>query len=288
MNCRDFREIADSYLSDELAVETNHEIFQHLENCAVCRRELATRRDIREKLAYSLKNSPDFQLNPIFANKLKAELAAEAPRRRFSLNWKILAPLTATVLIALTMLFALFYQPQNASAQFAAISRKAVKGHEECGLKHYRQWEKNIGGLPAEKISFVKPLENKDTQILEVHNCKIDGKVFAHYVLRHHDKIISVLKTESENIVQTNTNEESSIICKKEKGLQMSTFKIGPELIFVISDMSEAENLSLARQLSDSNQARIEPEFEILERRADGGGTIVAVAKMQGKWLEKR
>jgi hypothetical protein len=275
-------------LSDELAVETNHEIFQHLEHCAVCRHELAARREIREKLAYALKNSPDFQLNPICANKLKAGLEAEARRRSFSLNWKILAPLAATVLIALTMLFALFYQPQNASAQFAAISRKAVNRHEECGLKHYKQWEKNVGRLPVEKISFVKPLENKETQILEVHNCKIDGKSFAHYVLRHRDKIISVLKTESENIVQTNTNEENSIICKKEKGLQMSTFKIGPELIFVISDMSEAENLSLARQLSDSNQARLGLGFEILEHAEGRGGTIVAVAKMQGKWLKKR
>ncbi|NJM54427.1 MAG: hypothetical protein HC846_14250 [Blastocatellia bacterium] len=61
MNCRDFREIADSYLSDELAVETNHEVFQHLENCAKCRQELSSRREVREKLRFSLKTHPSFK-----------------------------------------------------------------------------------------------------------------------------------------------------------------------------------------------------------------------------------
>ena len=33
MRCEDFREIADSFLSDELLVETNHEVVRHLEDC---------------------------------------------------------------------------------------------------------------------------------------------------------------------------------------------------------------------------------------------------------------
>jgi predicted anti-sigma-YlaC factor YlaD len=47
MQCREFREIADSYLSNELMVETNHGVIAHLEQCAECRQELKARRELR-------------------------------------------------------------------------------------------------------------------------------------------------------------------------------------------------------------------------------------------------
>lgn len=252
MNCKDFREIADSYLSDELIVETNHEVFQHLENCPNCRQELSTRREVREKLRYSLKNSPEFKVNPAFVTKLRTTLKDEAFRQNSWFNWKFLAPALASLLIVIGIPFALFYQKNAPPNLLAEISEKAIERHEDCGLKHYKEWEKNIGKIPAEKISFVKALENNETQILEVHNCKFGGKVFTHFILRHDGKIISVLKTASENALVANSNTEDSIVCKREKGLQVSSFKIGDDLVFVISDMSEAENLSIARQLSDA------------------------------------
>ena len=268
MNCRDFREIADTYLSDELLVETNHEVFQHLENCANCREELAMRREVREKLRLSLKNAPEFKMNPAFATKLKARLKEESNKQKSWFNWKIFAPVFASLLIVTTLSFALLYRQSSQPDAFAALSYKAINRHESCGLNHYKEWVKNIGKLPAEKISFVKPLENNNTQILEVHNCKFEGKVFTHYVLRRNDKVISVLKTASEDVKQTNTNEEDSIVCKKEKGLQTSSFKMKDDLVFVISDMSEAENLSIARQLSDSFKAQFDSKLKDFESLA--------------------
>ncbi|MEK7723869.1 MAG: hypothetical protein AAB336_05940 [Acidobacteriota bacterium] len=251
MNCKDFREIADSYLSDELIVETNHEIFQHLENCANCRQELAFRREVREGLRISLKTSPEFQMNPAFATRLKANLKDEALKQSSWFNWKILTPAFASLLVIFVLTFAFLYQPNQTS--FAAdLSKKAINRHEDCGLKHLKEWEEQIGKLPSEKIAFVKPLQNEDTQILEAHDCKLDGKIFTHYVLRRNGKIVSVLKTESNNVSQTNLKTEDSIVCERQKGLQISRFMIGEELVFVVSNMSEAENLSLARTLSDS------------------------------------
>ena len=40
MNCRDVREVADSFLCEELLTETNHEILRHLDTCPSCRTEL--------------------------------------------------------------------------------------------------------------------------------------------------------------------------------------------------------------------------------------------------------
>ena len=254
MNCKDFREIADSYLCDELIVETNHEVFQHLENCANCRQELATRREIREKLRVSLKSSSEFQTSPAFATRLQANLKDEAFRQTLRFKWKIFTPILATLLIVTSLSFVLFYQ-SNQVSYAAELSKKVINRHEDCGLKHLQEWEENIGKIPAENISFVKSLENAETEILESHDCKFEGRIFTHYVLRRNGKAFSVLKTASENVAETNSNKADSIVCEREKGLQISRFTIGEELVFVISDMSETENLSIARQLSDSNRA---------------------------------
>ncbi|RMD51619.1 hypothetical protein D6827_01875, partial [Candidatus Parcubacteria bacterium] len=49
MQCREFREISEAYLSDELLVETNIQVLEHLENCPKCRGEFAAKRRLRQK-----------------------------------------------------------------------------------------------------------------------------------------------------------------------------------------------------------------------------------------------
>ena len=74
MQCREFREIADSYLGDELIVETNHEVISHLEHCPECRRELAARRELRTRLRQAFIKAPANQLSPQFAEHLRTQL----------------------------------------------------------------------------------------------------------------------------------------------------------------------------------------------------------------------
>ncbi|MBA3440812.1 MAG: hypothetical protein H0T92_13175 [Pyrinomonadaceae bacterium] len=81
MQCHDPRRIADSYLGDELLVETNHEVIAHLESCPSCRGELAARRDLRVKLRQAILNAPELQMRPEFAAKLRVQLQAHAERK---------------------------------------------------------------------------------------------------------------------------------------------------------------------------------------------------------------
>jgi hypothetical protein len=50
MDCQNFKELLDSYLCGELAVETNHAVLCHAERCCACRREMAARRRLRASL----------------------------------------------------------------------------------------------------------------------------------------------------------------------------------------------------------------------------------------------
>ncbi|MGH9898162.1 MAG: anti-sigma factor family protein [Pyrinomonadaceae bacterium] len=79
MQCRDLRDIADSYLSDELLVETNHDVINHLENCSDCRQELAARREMRTRLRSGFANAPDLQMRDEFGSELRDHLRTLRP-----------------------------------------------------------------------------------------------------------------------------------------------------------------------------------------------------------------
>ena len=64
----------DSYLSDELLVETNHDVLQHLENCPGCRAHLASCRNLRTRVRSAVITSPDLNIDGTFAKDLHADL----------------------------------------------------------------------------------------------------------------------------------------------------------------------------------------------------------------------
>jgi anti-sigma factor RsiW len=81
MRCQEFREMTDSYLSDELLIETNHDVLRHLESCAACLSEFAARRELRARVRSAVKNSPETQINHAFAARLQTNLRAAALER---------------------------------------------------------------------------------------------------------------------------------------------------------------------------------------------------------------
>jgi len=83
MQCCEFREVACSFLDDELLVETNHEVIRHLETCADCRRELTARQELRLKLRAAVAHAPEVIMSKEFAERLRTHLRARARWRRF-------------------------------------------------------------------------------------------------------------------------------------------------------------------------------------------------------------
>ena len=134
MTCRDVRELADSFLAEELLTETNHEILRHLETCPVCRADLAARRELREGLRRAFQQAPDLGPSPAFLANLRAtlETAAHKPARRgirFQ-GWWVLA---ATVLLAVAVGF--LYGGREWLSAAGALARAAVGDHRNCALQ---------------------------------------------------------------------------------------------------------------------------------------------------------
>src|SRR5262245_2033853 len=135
MTCRDVREVADSFLCDELLTETNHEILQHLDTCPSCRTEIDARRALRRALHGAFDRAPDLQPRPEFIEQLREQLRDSAAHDRrswiFSYRWFAIA--AGLVLAAGLTATGLMMRPTPVASD--ALAQDAVGDHRNCALK---------------------------------------------------------------------------------------------------------------------------------------------------------
>lgn len=309
MNCKDFREIADSYLSNELLVETNHKVLRHLENCVACRRELAARRGLRENLREAVRSAPQSRLDPTFASKLTSDLRERARIREGKWSFAGLigknpafAGVLAVLVLALsTGLIWKFGQPEKSPASanlnptppvgantvkdrngslqihrasFLEMEKDAVGDHRHCALKFslkeipvsLDEAAKTYGGFnkDLDKAVFAPLRESFGEQVkfLEAHSCIINGRRFAHIVVKYRERVISVLVTKRDT--ETEPENPDAISCQTADDLRVACFQTAKFGVFVVSDLDESENLKLARAISPA----VKKHFEQSEVKA--------------------
>src|ERR1043165_4154244 len=98
MQRRDARELLDSFIGEELLVETNHDLLRHLATCPECTDELEGRRRIRSGLKRAFGRSADLQLRPEFTQEVTARLQASVrpARWRWQTRW---LPIAASLVL---------------------------------------------------------------------------------------------------------------------------------------------------------------------------------------------
>lgn len=288
MNCHDFREIADSYLSDQLLVETNHDVIRHLESCADCRRELAARRELRSRLREGFERAPDLQINEEFANGLKIQLREIAlhPSR----SWVVRRAGYIAVAASLVIVTALGYRTiqqrsrsQNPpavssgvtpgdnsdrkdgppSVLSAALAENAVGDHRDCAL-HHRLPEKPIDLDEAGKkfdrayINLVNAVMAESrlpagVELVGAHSCIFKGRRYGHVVLKYRGQLVSVLVTTIESQEHAgSTGVKEAIADPQLDGFQLAHFETTRHAVYVVSALSEIENLSIAQAIEPS------------------------------------
>jgi anti-sigma factor RsiW len=202
MECRDVRELADSFLSEQLTVETNHELIRHLETCPVCRREMADRRALRDKLRSAFVHAEDLSPRPEFAAELRTRLRsphAGMTRRSVLQSWWTLA-----AGVALAAGGGLFVRNSTARSRLAALARVAAGDHQNCAVK-FTLAERPITlgdagrryGAPYSALAtFVPPAVDGTIEMLERHACVYQGHRFGHVVFRYRGALTSLLVTD--------------------------------------------------------------------------------------------
>lgn len=301
----------DSYLNDELLVETNHEVLHHMENCAACRSELAAHRTLRTRLRATVKSAPEMQINPFFARRLEANLRETALRpsiwMKISGGAFLGSPILVTT-VATCLLFGVLFganwlrqsSPENNIARqsqtnqpvenlhpteessaagviraaWQEVTREAVGDHENCAL-HFRlkedpisldeaaekhgKFNKDLDKTVIESLGeiFSRKTSGKAADkiyVFESHSCVFQGRRFAHIILIYRNRRISVLVAE-ENLPGEN-NEE--IFSEATKGVFVARFRTARHVVFVISDLTAAENVIIAEAVAPAVRRHIE------------------------------
>ena len=290
MQCRDFRELADSYLSDELLIETNHDVLRHLEKCADCREELVARRELRRKLRDGFQQAPNLQMSDEFANKLKDQLRETGLRRSHSQVPRRAAyiAVAAALVIAAAIGFRIVQQgwrsqkpptvfsgvnPEDKAERErngnrsdlvnAALTESVIGDHRDCALSH-RLEEKPISLDDAGRkydrayINLVSAVMSEgvlpvDVELVDGHSCVFKGQRFGHVILKYHDQLISVLVTNTEARDRgTPTPGEELIAIAQSDGFRMAHFETDRHAVYVVSALTDTENLSIARAIAPS------------------------------------
>jgi hypothetical protein len=186
VDCRQIRELMDSYISGELTVESNHEVLRHLERCEACRSEVARRERTRALLVESFGAAPDASaLGPRLAQALDRE------QHRWSRLTRYGSIAAALVLIVGVGVW--FSRPVDAAA-----FDDSVDDHIICALSYPPEatYDANRAAQALEPAyqSIVNAVAHKSGayELIDAHMCPYQGRNYAHLVYRGNGKALSV------------------------------------------------------------------------------------------------
>jgi anti-sigma factor RsiW len=251
MQCRDVRELADSFLSEQLLVETNHEVLRHLETCPDCRAEIAVRRAMRDRLRSALAQAEELRPRPEFAAELAAAIRPPRhgmSRRSVLRSWWLMA---AGVVLAAGG--GALVRDARSRSRLAVLARAAAGDHQNCAVR-FNLAERPIpldeagrryGSPYLELATLVLPAIDGSLETLERHACVYQGRRFAHLVSRFQGVLVSLLVTDGAPPAVPELHPNDG-------GHEVASLPAGRFVGFVVADLNGPQTLRLA-------QAFVEP-----------------------------
>jgi anti-sigma factor RsiW len=257
MDCRDVRNLADSFLAEELLMETNHEMLRHLETCHSCRRDLAERRSLRDRVRQAFAGAARLDARPEFAATLEAKLRQAtldvSARRRFrSRGWWALA---AALLLAATI--GLVVDRSRDWMAMGALARAAVGDHRYCALQ-FRLTEKPISldeaarryGVAYRVLERLPPDDIRtasgSAHVLERHACIYKGQRFAHIVFEFRGARVSMLVADAGGSGAPSAGETTIDAPGQIDGLSLVSFRTTGHVVLFTGEIATADLRALA------------------------------------------
>jgi hypothetical protein len=284
MQCRDVRSLADSYLDDELLIETNQALLAHLGQCSACRTDLKARQELRATLRRAFED--DHRLAPTveFTTSLRNALCPEVPtavsgRWIKRAMWVAAAAVLAAVGASGVQWVRNSHRP-SATSQITQIpmavlrlTENAAGEHRDCALRHLlpeapidlaqaasddralRGLDKAIQVRPD---SLSAPLERR-----AAHACVWKGQRFGHLVFSYRGETVSLLvSTPAADVASFAAGAPAE--CPTTAGFSIACFADSGRAVFVVSDLPSSETLTLANALAGSVRDHLARAFAAL------------------------
>jgi hypothetical protein len=262
--CARIRQQLDSYLSNELLVETTSEVAGHLESCEACSRELESRMRVRDALQRAVANRP--VPDSVRADVLRS-LRESQPRsfvRASATSWTVAL---AGIAFLLFSLFAAGWLSLRRGEQLiAGILKLGVSDHLICAIKGHNYPEvanpsdqvRKLGARYAPLLNVVQE-RLPGFEVLDGHVCSIPGgdRKYVHFITRGQGTILSVILTERNGASLPKgkflASAESAGLAIYEdhlSGMEIAGFESAQYFAFVVSDLDQRRVLQLARELA--------------------------------------
>lgn len=300
MDCRNFKELLDSYLCGELAVETNHAILRHAEHCSPCRNEMACRRGLRQTLRHACSQD---RMSLEAAERLRTCLRAEAKAceragwnlrdlaaRLFRVRVVLPAVGVAVLLLVAGSVWSLRFRDKHRYDLAGNLMAAAAGDHRVCGAKYIsgpsdpvvddslRSQDPAYAGL--EKVAAPGASQVGGLELRTAHVCTENGRRFAHLVYAKQSQVISLQVTtrdaEALGVGELPDDDGAAVGLQQvlQEDLTLNAFQTNRFIVLVIAALSSGEGQSLAERLG-------RPVAEYLRRYEAGQGRVSATGPIR-------
>jgi len=267
MECREVRELAHAYVSEQILVETAQGIVAHLDRCPACQAEVEGLRRLRASMRSAYLGSGDLSPSREFVATMAARLQAEASGHKAVSPWRR-TWLAVAATLALVLGGGAGLRQLGVSG-FTALVHAAVGDHRFCVVA-FRLTERPISLEQAARVyddpvdrslQTVEPqssqLSGGPVRILERHSCVFEGRRFAHLVLRYKQGLISLVVTPDERRLRSLPGasppaDGSVVILPSVDGFQVAAFRGPHHVVFLISSLGDDDLREVAGSMEAS------------------------------------
>lgn len=191
-DCQHVREVMDSYLAEELSIETNHDVLRHLGNCQECAAELKRRQRLRTLLSHTADV-------PVDADRAVVRIAQALDREQRS--WRRVAGFAG---VAATLIAAAAFALWTGRPIDAAAYDHSAEDHIACTRLYPEDAtydaDRAARNLAVPFVSIVDAvgLWHGDYHVIDAHMCPYKGRDYAHVVMRGGGQTLSLFAERAE------------------------------------------------------------------------------------------
>ena len=277
--CTRIRRYMDSYVDNELLVETNHEVLLHLESCPSCTAEVETRTRIKSRLKAAVQSQ---SVPPELQARVRESLRKESRGSAFEwTRWAVAAAVVLIIGVATWVAVPQWTRPtlpdladrrgqdvfiRKVSASLSAVLKVGLGDHIHCSV--FRKYAKNppsvdemaqkMGPAYQDLVPLVKSRVPEDYRIILAHQCGYQGRRFVHLTLANGSNLISLVitrKQPGESLQALALSDRPSGVAIYQAAAQtydVAGFETDQFLAYVVSDLGAKQNLQIANSLAPS------------------------------------
>jgi anti-sigma factor (TIGR02949 family) len=279
--CEKIRKYLDAYVSNELLVETNHEVLRHIEGCPACAAEV----DMRVRLRSRLKAAVNAQcVPPELPVRIREQLRtgrqeSVARLRWLGAGWPRWAVATAGALVVSAGLWVNHSTDRlpalsdrlgqntyisRVSANLAAILKVGLGDHMHCAIfRKYpkdpppvEKMEADLGPAYAGLLPVVRAAVPEGYKVIMAHQCGYAGRKFVHLTLEKDGGLLSLVVARKQTgesldgLSPAGAASGARIYQSAAGRYEVAGFEAGDFFAYVVSELRNKENLQIAADLA--------------------------------------